>query len=94
MDLTEKAFKERQGDTFTLDGPVAGTTTELRLDEVTTLGPDGFTLLFRGALPGWLPQRIYRLRHAALGELDIFLVPIGPDPQGFRYEAVFNRATR
>ena len=91
MDLTEKAFKERQGETFSLAEPVAGTVA-LRLDEVTTLGPDGFTLLFRGALPGWLPQRIYRLRHPALGELDIFLVPLGPDAGGFRYEAVFNRA--
>jgi hypothetical protein len=36
-----------------------------------------------------LPQGIQRLSHAELGELDLFLVPIGPDAQGMRYEAAF-----
>lgn len=48
-----------------------------------------FSLVFRGPLQPVLPQRIYRLEHAALGPLEIFLVPIGPDEQGMRYEAVF-----
>ena len=48
-----------------------------------------FSLVFRGPhAPVW-PQQIYRLSHAALGELDIFFVPIGPDQLGLRYEAVF-----
>lgn len=48
-----------------------------------------FSLVFRGPLQPVLSQRIYRLEHAALGPLEIFLVPIGPDAQGMRYEAVF-----
>jgi hypothetical protein len=36
-----------------------------------------------------LPQRIYRLEHAALDPLEIFIVPIGPDAEGMRYQAVF-----
>jgi hypothetical protein len=36
-----------------------------------------------------LPQRIYRLEHDELGALDLFLVPIGRDDSGVRYEAVF-----
>ena len=36
-----------------------------------------------------LPQRIYRLEHAELGGLDLFLVPIGRDASGITYEAVF-----
>jgi hypothetical protein len=32
-----------------------------------------------------LPQRIYRVEHAELGAIEIFLVPIAAD----RYEAVF-----
>jgi hypothetical protein len=36
-----------------------------------------------------LPQRIYRIEHATLGAFDLFLVPIGPDAQGLRYQAVF-----
>jgi hypothetical protein len=48
-----------------------------------------FSLVFRGPLEPLLPQGIHRLEHDALGELDLFLVPIGPDEAGTRYEAVF-----
>ena len=49
-----------------------------------------FSLVFRGPGEPVLPQRIYHLEHVgALGALDIFLVPIGPDQQGMCYEAVF-----
>jgi hypothetical protein len=55
-------------------------------------GPEGqerqqFSLVFRGS-PG-LPQATYRLSHAELGDVDIFLVPIGPDGDGMKYEAAF-----
>jgi hypothetical protein len=36
-----------------------------------------------------LPQRIYRLEHAELDTLELFLVPIAQDASGTRYEAVF-----
>jgi hypothetical protein len=38
-----------------------------------------------------LPQGIYRVTHAQLGEYDLFLVPLGPsaDGVGIRYEAIF-----
>jgi hypothetical protein len=36
-----------------------------------------------------LEQRIYAVHHPALGAFDLFLVPIGPDGEGMRYEAVF-----
>ena len=49
-----------------------------------------FALEFRGPTQPILPQRIYPLHHPARGTLDIFLVPIGPDDIGQRYEAVFN----
>jgi len=48
-----------------------------------------FSLLFIGPPGIVLPQRIYRLDHEALGALEIFLVPIGSDAQGVKYEAVF-----
>ncbi len=34
------------------------------------------------------PQQIFKLRHAELGEFELFLTPLGPDEQGMRYEAV------
>jgi uncharacterized protein DUF6916 len=48
-----------------------------------------FSLVFRGGPNPPLPQRIYRVEHDQLGALDIFLVPLGPDAVGQRYEAVF-----
>jgi hypothetical protein len=49
-----------------------------------------FSLVFRGPKDPLLPQRIYRFEHESLGDLDIFIVPIGPDEEGLLYEAVFN----
>jgi len=48
-----------------------------------------FSLLFRGPHAPLLLQRIYPLTHSSLGTLEIFLVPIGPDDQGQRYQAIF-----
>lgn len=48
-----------------------------------------FSLVFRGPVQPVMPQSIHRLEHAAMGTLDLFLVPIGRDPQGIRYEAIF-----
>jgi hypothetical protein len=51
---------------------------------------DPFTLEFTGPPPA-LEQRIHALDHPILGALEIFVVPIGLDPDGrVRYEAVFN----
>ncbi|MGH9424196.1 MAG: DUF6916 family protein [Thermoanaerobaculia bacterium] len=47
-----------------------------------------FSLFFLG--PVLLPQHIYRLTHDGFAEpIDLFLVPIGQEEGGFRYEAVF-----
>jgi hypothetical protein len=53
-------------------------------------GMERFSLIFRGPSDIFVPQNIYRLAHEQMGELDIFLVPIAPESDGFRYEAVFN----
>lgn len=50
-----------------------------------------FSLVFLGPLDAPIHQGIYRLDHEKLGPLDLFLVPIGKDKDGVRYEAVFNR---
>jgi hypothetical protein len=48
-----------------------------------------FSLYFRSTSQVVLPQRTYPLVHAAMGRLDIFIVPIAREPQGIVYEAVF-----
>jgi len=49
-----------------------------------------FSLTFLGPAQPPLPQRIYTFDFGELGCSDIFIVPIGPDATGMRYEAVFN----
>ena len=50
---------------------------------------EAFSLYFIGE-PG-IPQGILAVRHAALGRLEVLVVPIGPGPDGrHRYEAAFN----
>ena len=48
-----------------------------------------FTLIFREASGALFPQGTYDLEHPALGTFPLFVVPIGPDGAGMRYEAVF-----
>ena len=48
-----------------------------------------FSLVFRGGPTPPIAQGIHRLEHDRLGRLDLFLVPLGPDGDGQRYEAVF-----
>lgn len=49
-----------------------------------------FSLLFRNASAFLFPQQIYRMRHASLGEVGIFLVPVARERDGFLYQALFN----
>jgi|SRR5215208_6287571 len=48
-----------------------------------------FSIVFRGPGNILLPQRIYQMEHAQIGSFELFLVPIGPDEVGLRYEAIF-----
>lgn len=52
-------------------------------------GSPAFSLLFHGPQTPILPQRIYPLDHPELGRLEIFVVPLGPDAKGMRYQAIF-----
>lgn len=49
-----------------------------------------FSLLFRNGSAFLFPQQIYLMRHAAIGEVGIFLVPVAREREGFLYQAVFN----
>ncbi len=48
-----------------------------------------FSVVWRAPRGADVPQQICAVRHPALGTLELFLVPIGPDEVGMRYEAVF-----
>ena len=70
-------------------------TIELELVEVSDLiasrRQEKFSLLFQGPLHVLLPQQIYRMANAQLGEIELFIVPVGMNETGYSYEAVFNR---
>jgi hypothetical protein len=53
-------------------------------------GRQPFGVVFRGPRQPVLPQRTYRVEHREIGTFDLFIVPIGPDADGMRYEAVFS----
>src|SRR5712692_7068441 len=92
--LTIESFEPHVGTSFWLHEK--GHKVELRLtraarvmeSEAARLHRTAFSLYFLG--PILLPQQIYQLTHDGFPEpLDLFLVPIGTDPAGFNYEAVF-----
>jgi hypothetical protein len=49
-----------------------------------------FSIVFRCSDKPPLAQGIYKVENEKMGTLDIFIIPIGPDDEGFCYEAVFN----
>ncbi|MFA5836997.1 MAG: hypothetical protein WC837_08595 [Bellilinea sp.] len=50
-----------------------------------------FSLIFSNPRKdAYLSQQIYRLAHEKMGSLELFLVPLGPDQTGMRYEAIFS----
>ncbi len=71
---------------------------ELELVEVTPYhgddaekgGMERFSVFFIGPPNIVLPQYTYPLHHSELGVCHVFLVPIGLEEKGYRYEAVFN----
>jgi len=75
-----------------------GGTYPLELVELQELGgsPESgfrqpFSLMFRNPdKKAYLPQQIYRLEHEQMGALDLFIVPLGPDASGMRYEVIFS----
>jgi hypothetical protein len=72
-------------------------TLSAKLVDAKQWGPDQppnlrqpFTLMFRVARNLRLPQGIYKMRNAQIGEMEIFLVQIAADANSSTLEAVFN----
>ena len=95
VDLVTGTFEPRVGEEFhgqpTYSGdPVVLTLT--RVDESPHARPDhpAFSLLFLAADETYREQQIFGLTNDALGEFELFLVPLGPQEGRMRYEAVVN----
>jgi hypothetical protein len=99
--LTRRLLSDHVDTAFAVDGGRRAGSASLRLRRLADLpsaqtsGLTGsdlcFSALFGGPLSVPLPQRTYRLRHAALGTFSVFLVPVGRPARVRLYEAVCNR---
>ena len=96
--LTRTAFAPYQNTTFHLSQETEDTPPlDLELVEVTDKTPEGFageqfSLIFKGPPDMPLYQQTYALEHEEMGEVALFLVPVGQQDDGMLYEAFFNRA--
>jgi hypothetical protein len=91
--LTKEAFSENLNTHFRIPMQ-SGNAAELELvgvvETMSTPRQQQFSVLFRGPLDYLLPQGTYHMEHEKMGEMDMFIVPVGKEPDGFHYEAVFN----
>ena len=90
-ELTWDEFADAAGTIFSIEDEEGRVELALdRADELPSAGraAGSFRLEFLGPLDPVLPQAIYPLRN---GEdlFEIFIVPIGREPGGTRYEAIF-----
>ena len=94
--VTHREFEKCIDERFRLSGDDKSTL-ELTLDRVDVSAAEprsqesrrSFALVFRGPLEPVLSQQIYALESESLGEIELFLVPIGPTGDAMQYEAVF-----
>jgi hypothetical protein len=97
--FTLDTFRRYVGEDFQIAARPDGTST-LRLASAQDLseksgadpGPGRrtpFSLLFHGPVENYLRQATYLIRHDAIGEFPLFLVPLGPEEGRMRYEAIF-----
>ena len=95
--LTLENFQKAENQCFTIRMS-DGSTVETHLIDVRDMGSERsresdrrtpFSLIFRGPREPVLAQQILDMENQTLGALSIFLVPVGPDEHGMRYEAVF-----
>jgi hypothetical protein len=93
--LTKDAFAENLNSKFKITFESGAVELELIevVEAVFTPKQQQFSLFFRGPLEYFLQQATYRMEHESLGEIDLFIVPVGREADGFRYEAVFNYLT-
>jgi hypothetical protein len=90
--LTWSDFADAAGSAYQV--AVGAEQFELTLEQATEIesaGREGgsFRLDFVGPSDPILPQAIYPFRRGAEEPFEIFIVPVGRDSKGTRYEAIF-----
>jgi len=94
--LVFEDFADKVGEIFSItfdDAPAIPMTLSVAELVKTQQRPNtrpSFSLIFIIDVPEMLPQRMYRVEQEALGQIPLFLVPVGKKPEGFEYQALFN----
>ncbi|HSR53739.1 MAG TPA: hypothetical protein VLV83_23180 [Acidobacteriota bacterium] len=96
-DLKKKDFEECKGQVFRIavESDEIDDDFSLQLCQVEPLKSENekresFSVVFKGPKQPVLQQAAIPLRNESLGEVTIFLVPVGQDKESTIYEAVFN----
>jgi hypothetical protein len=91
--LNPPMLAEHVGSAFdVVDGPARAFSLALTrvVEHSKTERAEAVSLFFHGPPDRYLPQGMRRLEHGQPGTLEIFLVPVAREQDGFQYEAVFN----
>lgn len=96
--LKQSGFEAACNSAFAVS--VFGQSTSAYTFTLTTLTPrpapsgfEQFSLLFAGPPEPVLPQGTYRFLHPSLGELALFMVPVGKSVKSAQYEVCISRST-
>lgn len=91
--LKKTSFDPYINETFEVITETEGV--EVELTEVTEHSRDNmesFSVLFKGPKDKFLNQKIYKVKHPGMGEIELFLVPVVHAKQdAFYYESAFSR---
>lgn len=94
-EISLSIFCEQLHTAFQVSAPELAEPVELTLLKAVDKGSnphqEQFSLFFQGPIEPFLPQQTYHFTHGELGELSLFMVPIGKDQAGSQYQVVFNR---
>lgn len=92
--ITHSAFEGLTGQSFVLRANLAVELTLLKVEVLGNRRPeairDPFALQFGGVPNLRVPQGIYRLEHAEMGEMELFLVQTGANTVASEFEAIFS----
>ena len=91
--VTWEVFADQLNQTFRIRGEFGQVESTLidceKLVQHDEEGRVPFSIVLRGPMEPSLEQQIYKVSHEKIGEMEMFLVPLGPDKTGMKYEAVF-----
>lgn len=96
VELVPETFYPRVDERFHATPTFAGEPFDLVLKSCDIAGPETphgrvpFSLMFHAETAEHVPQQTVNFTNDALGEFELFIVPLGPVEGRMRYEAVIN----